>query len=193
MAKRMAAIGVLLSLLGLPESDAAYAPATPRHISIDIEAANGSGCRTPNSVTAEPTHDSTGLVVTYTSFETRGGASRNCQLTVKVDLPANTTYALRKVVNRGYASLSSSSTARHTLTSYFTAEQRTLIYRHDIDGPYYGSWRTADDISGRERAWAPCDQASLLNINNTVRLAGQETANVGVTSTIFYLETTTCS
>lgn len=188
MFKMAAAVGLAMSLL-VP-SAATAAPTADPIITLQLQTALGTGCPAGTTAVA-PVEGGTAFTVTYSDFRVYGGDYKNCQLVIKVVVPAGITYAIYAVDNRGYALLDAASRGRLQMTSYFTGVQWTLGTNRTIYGPYDDFWQTsntADDLY-----WAPCDTDRFLNINNTIRVYGPTTSSMAMASTdasvstIFYL------
>lgn len=188
----MAVIGIGLALLGLPGASMADSASRANWFTVTLEAVNGSGCRTPATVTAGRTRDGSGLVVKYRTFHARGGSSRNCQLMVRVHTAKGRTYAIETIASRGQADFGPEASGRHTFTSYFAGEEYTRTSRHDFEGPRNGNWRTVDTPGRGKTRWAPCDRDSFLNINNVLRVTGPATGHMDLTSTVFNLKSAIC-
>jgi hypothetical protein len=164
---------------------------------ISIQMINGSGCPTQDTVVAMFTEDKKAFTLTYNAFEVRGGESKNCQLGLKVHVPAGESFSVKRVQTRGNAYLLSGARGRHTLVAYFTGRGTQLDTRDDLDGPYDDIWESRSRWPGRD--WSPCNQDHLLNINDILRVTGTRdnymnmfSTDIGI-STVFSIETKACS
>lgn len=195
MFRLAAIIGVALSLL-VPSAANAGVKAQPTPvITLQLQTVLGTGCPAGSTAVA-PVESNTAFTVTYSQFRVYGGDYKNCQLVVKVAVPAGLTYAIYSVDNRGYAVLDQGASGRIQMTSYFTGSPWTLGANRTISGPFDDFWQTSN-FAG-DLYWAPCNTDRFLNVNNTIRVTGPLTSSMAMASTdtsvstIFYLRWRTC-
>src|SRR5512142_3478570 len=126
----MAAAAIGMSMLASLVPSPAHAVTTPwsvppPHVTVALQAANGSGCPVGStSVVNAPSGEAFTLL--YSMFLANGGQFKNCQVVVKVGVPAGWTYAIYEVDNRGYALLDETAIGSFQMTSYFTGYPGTV-------------------------------------------------------------------
>jgi hypothetical protein len=191
----MAAVGIAMSLL-VPATASADEVMASHDIKLQLQTANGTGCPAGSTAVA-PVEGGDAFTVTYSAFKVTGGDYKNCQLVVKVKVPAGYTYAIYSVDNRGYALLDKGASGKLQMTSYFTGNAWTLNATRTIQGSFDDFWQTSN--SADVLHWAPCNSDRFLNINNTVRVDGPKTSSMTMSSTdasvstVFHLRWKACS
>jgi hypothetical protein len=193
--KRMmaAAVGAALIVPLIPS--AAQARLIDPVVTLQVLAVNGSGCPANSSV-ATDVPDKTAFSVSFSQFKATGGSYKNCNLTIKVGIPAGWTYSVYEVVNRGYGVLEKGASGRILMNSWFTGFPWTLRADQTFNGPYDDFWQT--DSTASMLAFAPCGASANLILNDTLRVTGPATSSMELfaqdarVSTTFYLKWKQC-
>jgi hypothetical protein len=168
MLKSLVAVTSALSLLAGPAWDPGGTP-TGDVITAHLQAINGSGCPV-GSVTVVPYPDSTGIVLSYSSFYVqRGGTStvvqgyENCNLDIRMGVPPGFTFAISKAVYYGYAYVLRGATAR-LVAKYNFQGQKPFSSNHIINttSPFDDNWTVIDQFEVPNLTWAPCGQDIIL-------------------------------
>ena len=144
-------------------------------VTLQVLAVNGSGCPANSSV-ATDVPDKTAFSVSFSQFKATGGSYKNCNLTIKVGIPAGWTYSVYEVVNRGYGVLEKGASGRILMNSWFTGFPWTLRADQTFNGPYDDFWQT--DSTASMLAFAPCGASANLILNDTLRVAGPPTSSM---------------
>ncbi|MEV0677758.1 DUF4360 domain-containing protein [Actinosynnema sp. NPDC050436] len=141
---------------------------------VEVVAVNGSGCP---AGTADASVRGGTFSVTYDAFVARAGAGadpadarRNCQLSVRVDLPPGYTYGLARTTYSGYAHLEAGATALHRVSFYFQGSPVTTSVDFPYRGPMSDRWRSAYRPDPDEIVYSPCGGDRNLNINAELRV-----------------------
>jgi hypothetical protein len=199
MFKLLTAGAMMLSALAVPAaiSSPAYAKdPVPDVVTASFDKVNGTGC--PQGSTAiSVSEDKQAITVTYAKFQAkvgRGAAEdefrRNCQISLKVDIPQGYTYSIVSANYRGFARLEPGASAYSKANYYFQG------YTPDVDGekkmlrgPYDGDWKLTDKL-GMASVSLKCGQKRNLQINTELRayagpsdVAGRTTSLIGMDST----------
>jgi hypothetical protein len=181
-----ALLASLAATAAVPSSSAASAP--PPRITVEVVAANGSGCPSGSThVTAAPGGRS--FKVTYSEFTASAGPGasaldfrKNCQLALHVSGPKGWTWAISRVVNTGSANLQSGATGVQAASFYWSGNSRTGRVSHPFTGPMNGPWQRSKKIAKKQLAYLPCGQDRHLNVNLEVRVsAGSATGHNSLT------------
>jgi hypothetical protein len=155
---------------------AAAAPSAvrgPDGVSIEILPTNDLGC--PATVSLAP--DREAFAVSFGDYTARvGGSSRpdeyrkNCQLNLKVVVPADYSYAISSLEFRMRASLQPGVKGAAMSASYFQGEPGVITTSHDMVGPYEDDFQVTDMVPPEQRRWKPCGQERIFSTNSEVRL-----------------------
>lgn len=194
MYRLMVAVCAVASLLVPSAANAAPGRQSPV-ITLQLQSALGTGCPAGTTAVA-PVEGGDAFTVTYSEFKVRGGDYKNCQLVVKVKVPAGKTYAIYSVDNRGYAYLEQGAQGKLQMSSYFTGNSWTIAANSTLTGPYDDLWQTSTNAGNTY--WAPCNTDRFLNINNTIRVTGPMTSSMAMSSTdasvstVFFLKWKSC-
>lgn len=187
MTAALLAVGLVFSTVGglLPVevSDSALPPSRQLFEFVNL---NGSGCPQGSaSITTSPDGKSNRVVLKGLRA-TVGNASpadrrKNCQMAVKVGVPAGYTYALRRVTYRGHAVLAAGAKATIRTSQYFQGASQTGSSRTKFNGPLDSWYQVRHDTEPADLVFAPCGEERYLNINSESRVDGG-TSNVATTS-----------
>jgi hypothetical protein len=186
------AIGALAASLMVPmaATDATTSAPPKDKITIGLNTVNGSGC--PNGTTAVAMNaDNTAFTVTYSDYlaQTGVGSSatdfrKNCQLSLRINVPQGFTYAIAKADYRGFALLEKGANAMQRANYYFMGESATTYATHSFKGPFVDDWMTSDQTDYADLAYAPCGEQRNLNINTELRVYGGSSDTTKTTSFI---------
>jgi hypothetical protein len=176
----LAAVGAVLALsLSTPAhaaGDATTAAAPDGKITVEVVAANGSGCA-PGTAAVIANSDNTGFRIRYSDFvaEAGGGAAaadrrKNCQIGVVVSVPAGWTFAIAEADYRGRARLATSAKALLRSSYYWQGSSTTSSTEETFTGPLDGYWTAKDVAAGL--VYTPCAEQRVLNINTELRVSG---------------------
>ncbi|SDE16635.1 DUF4360 domain-containing protein [Glycomyces harbinensis] len=170
-------------LAGPAQADAVPADAPGGKVTVEVATVNGSGCpQGTASVAVGP--GNTSFTVVYSRFlaEAGGGADavdsrKNCQINLEVNIPSGYTYAIAKAEYRGFGHLERGATGLQQASYYFTGSSQTTSSAHELEGPYNGTWRFADQAAVDELVYKPCGEQRNFNINAELRVgAGDDAA-----------------
>jgi hypothetical protein len=177
-------VAVLAAALALPLGTPAQAAPAPADvagaITVEVIAANGSGCA-PGTASVVSNGDDTGFRVRYRDFVAEAGGSagvverrKNCQLGVLVNIPDGWTVAIASANYRGKAALRSGATALQRTSYYWQGSSATERKDATFTGPLNGLWTTWDVAP--VLTYAACGSQSVLNVNTELRIdAGTST------------------
>lgn len=152
----------------------------PGTVTLEVLAANGSGC-SPGTATVAGNSDDTGFRVRYRDFAAEAGGDanptdrrKNCQLSVLVGVPAGWTVAIAEADYRGRAGLRSGASGLHRTNYYWQGSSGGDTSNQSFTGPFHGTWSTWDVAPVLH--YAPCSGQRVLNINTELRVdAGDST------------------
>lgn len=162
------------------QTAAATASAPSGTITVEVVAANGTGCA-PGTATVAGKPDQTGFRIRYRDFLAEAGGNsdptdrrRNCQLGVLVSIPAGWTFAIAEAEYRGRAKLEDGATGLQRTNYYWQGSSDNTYVDHPFTGPVHDFWRTTD--VAHTLVYRPCDTQLVLNINTELRVdAGTST------------------
>jgi len=171
-----AAAALTACLATAAPASAAIEPWSDDAMTIDVVAANGSGCPWGTAdATVSPA--SKAFTLTYSQFTAQTGAGttpidfrRNCQLALNVHVPQGYTYAIAGIDYRGYAHLERGASGTQLASYYFQGEPRTTRTRHDFTGYTDGDWQRTDTVGISSLSFLPCGERRYLNINTELRV-----------------------
>ncbi|MFY1694658.1 DUF4360 domain-containing protein [Solwaraspora sp. WMMA2101] len=179
------ALGVALALCLVAPAHAAPvdpAGAPEGSISVEVLAANGSGCAPGTArVVAQP--DGSGFRIRYFDFVASAGGGtdpaasrRNCQLGVLVTVPAGWTFAVATADYRGRAAVPAGAAGLQRTNYYWQGSSDSSRTEETFDGPYHGLWSTRD--AAPVLSYLPCGQQRVLNINTELRVDAGTSAGI---------------
>ncbi|MDX2540488.1 DUF4360 domain-containing protein [Streptomyces sp. WI04-05B] len=154
----------------------------PDKIVITVATVNGSGCPAGTAAVAV-SGDNTAFTVTYSDYLAQVGGNsdptafrKNCQLNLKVKVPAGFTYAIASADYRGFASLQRGASAIQRASYYFQGSSSTAFRTHSYNGPLNDNWQATDVTDWAQLVYAPCGVERNFNINTELRVnAGTST------------------
>jgi hypothetical protein len=190
------AVTILAATLAGPPA----APATPPEgsVSIDVVAANGSGCPAGTvSIAVTPGNDA--FEVTYGAYHAQAGVGatpidfrKNCQLNIRIRMPEGYRYAINGVEHRGHASLAAGATGAQRSTYYYAGVPASATTSRGFTGPFDEDWQTIDEFGPASLIFSPCGAERNLNINTELRVnAG--TSDKTTTNSSMTMDSTTSS
>jgi hypothetical protein len=174
----LAVLGTVL-VLSVPTAasaaaDDAAAAAPEGAVTVEVVAANGSGC-SPGTAAVIANSDKSGFRIRYYDFvaEAGGGADatdrrKNCQIGALVTVPAGWTFAVAEAEYRGRARLASGATALQRTNYYWQGSSTNSSTEETFAGPYNGYWGTSDVAP--VLVYTPCSEQKVLNINTELRV-----------------------
>ncbi|MDX3453422.1 DUF4360 domain-containing protein [Streptomyces sp. ME02-8801-2C] len=148
----------------------------PDKIVINVATVNGSGCPAGTAAVAV-SGDNTAFTVTYSDYLAQVGGNsdptafrKNCQLNLKVHVPAGFTYAIASADYRGFASLQRGASAIQRASYYFQGSSSTAFRTHTYNGPLNDNWQATDITDWAQLVYAPCGVQRNFNINTELRV-----------------------
>jgi hypothetical protein len=174
----IAAAGVALSLFTpVSGSSDPWGDTPPADsIVINVVTVNGTGCK-PGTAAVAVADGGLAFTVTYSTYLAGAGPSfkvtdgrKNCQLNLKVAVPAGFTYAIASADYRGYASFTKPATAVQKANYYFQGMPETVQQTHNIT-PRQDDWQFGDSVPVEALVYKPCGEIRNLNINTELRVA----------------------
>ncbi|MBW6432389.1 DUF4360 domain-containing protein [Actinoplanes hulinensis] len=173
MAAAVAGVSLIVPLM--PSTALALARLVDPAVTLEVKAVKGSGCLHDSSVTTD-VPDKTAFSVSFSQFKATGPGFKNCNVQIKVGIPAGWTYSVYEAFNRGYAVLDRGASGRIMMNSWFTGFPWTLRADQTFKGPYDDFWQT--DSAANSLIFAPCGASANLILNTTLRVAGPETSSM---------------
>ena len=172
---RYTVLAVLSTVLALSLSSPARAASVPDgNVTVEVVAANGSGCA-PGTATVIANADKSGFRIRYYDFVAEAGGTadptdrrKNCQIGALVTVPAGWTFAIAKAEYRGRARLSSGATALQRTNYYWQGSSANSSTEETFSGPLNGYWDTSDVAP--VLIYTPCTEQRVLNINTELRV-----------------------
>ena len=168
------ALGATLALCLVTPAQAAPAGTPDGVISVEVLAANGSGCA-PGTARVDAQPDASGFRIRYFDFVASAGSGvdptasrRNCQLGVLVTVPAGWTFAIATADYRGIARVPTGAAGLHRTTYYWQGSSDASRTEATFGGPYHGLWSTRD--AAPALSYLPCGQQRVLNVNTELRV-----------------------
>ncbi|MBN1174767.1 MAG: DUF4360 domain-containing protein [Micromonosporaceae bacterium] len=149
---------------------------------IELVTALGSGC--PSGIPGVSASYSDGIQLTFPEMQSvlasatgTGIVQANCQLSLKVTLPSDVTYAATALRTHAVATLARGATAQIKQTVYVQGVSETSAVDNTITGPVDGDLDLNGTIPAESQSFAPCGVERNLNVNTRIVLNGD-----GVTS-----------
>ncbi|MBT8225409.1 MAG: DUF4360 domain-containing protein [Dactylosporangium sp.] len=196
------------SALEVP-TDAASPPS--EKITIEVMTVNGSGCPAGTAAVAM-SEDNTAFTVTYSDYLAMVGVGaspidfrKNCQLSLRINVPSGFTYAVAQADYRGFAYLEAGATGLERASYYFQGSSLTTASSHWFPGPLVDNWQATDTADVAALVFSPCGESRNLNVNTELRvMAGTSDTSVttsfmtmdstdAAVSTVYHLDWQTCS
>ncbi|MEV8533253.1 DUF4360 domain-containing protein [Streptomyces sp. NPDC051211] len=168
-----------LATTALASSAGAATPRAPEpadKVTIDVASVNGSGCR-PGSASVAVAPDNTAFTVTYSEYLAKAGADtklpdgrKNCQLSLRMNVPQGYTYAVAQADYRGYANLAKGASGTQKASYYFQGMSESAGRSHKFDGALDDNWQVTDRAGLEAVVWSPCGAKRNFNINTEMRV-----------------------
>ncbi|MGI5212447.1 DUF4360 domain-containing protein [Plantactinospora sp. CA-290183] len=195
MLSMLALGGLAMSLLGPPlATEPALAP-PPDKITIEVVTVNGSGCPA-GTVAVATAADNTAFTVTYSDYLAQVGVGarptdfrKNCQLSLRVNVPQGFTYAIAQADYRGFAHLQRGATGMQRAGYYFMGTSPTAYRSHSFAGPVSDNWQATDATEVVSLVYAPCGEVRNLNVNTELRVSAG-TSNPATTTSFMAMDST---
>jgi hypothetical protein len=180
---RYTALAVLSTVLALSLStpagaaaDDALAAVPDGKVTVEVIAANGSGCA-PGTASVIANADKSGFRIRYHDFVAEAGGTadptdrrKNCQVGALITVPAGWTFAIAEAEYRGRARLYSGATALQRTNYYWQGSSANSSTEESFTGPFHGYWDTNDVAP--VLIYSPCSEQRVLNINTELRVDG---------------------
>ncbi|MGW6444123.1 DUF4360 domain-containing protein [Lentzea sp. NPDC055074] len=151
----------------------ALAPAQEAPV-LEVVTVNGSGCAAGD---ADVTTDGRTFTIGHHTFLARagGGSSpldqrKNCQLGLRVTVPAGYTYGLARTTYEGYAHLQDGATGLSRVSTYLQGTSPTATVSRAFTGPVSDRWETRYRPEPDEIQWVPCGVRRDINVNAEARV-----------------------
>ena len=131
--------------------------------------ANGTGCP-KGTWRAQVAPDGTRVVVNFDAYEAEVDPTlsvdvADCLLALKVQSPADRSFALTAAAFGGYAYLEPGVTARATVQYYFQGDPvNGAAGRTALSGPYDDEIVFEDQVAAGDAVWSPCGKVRDLNV-----------------------------
>jgi hypothetical protein len=143
------AIGsVVASILGAP-APVATSDIPSEKITVNVQSINGSGCPA-GSAEVVASSDNTSFSVAYDDYVAAAGAGakptdfrKNCQISLRVNVPQGFTYAIAQADYRGHARLARGVVGRQNAYYYFMGTAPTAEVQWHLDDHQQGRCRRA--------------------------------------------------
>jgi hypothetical protein len=149
----------------------------PGSAAVELVTVNGSGCPAGQG-SATLSEDLTTLSLTAPAYQARAGGTagptdfrKNCQLNVKVNQPADWTYAVIAVESAGFADLAAGARGLSRIAIYLQGMSANVLSSEPFVGPFTEDWATTGPIDVASRIFAPCDAQRNLNVNTELRVS----------------------
>ncbi|MFZ4403776.1 MAG: DUF4360 domain-containing protein [Pseudobdellovibrionaceae bacterium] len=153
------------SMLGLLLiSAAAGAQTTPPNAAISTVDVVGNGCSAANtSITLSPDFKDLSVLFDNYSVEIGQGSNitqtqlqKNCQIRLRISIPANWSFAFKAIDYRGFAALPASSWGFHRFTYINSLQQVSSMREATIKGPFNQDYQVHIEQKPERMVWTPC-------------------------------------
>jgi hypothetical protein len=195
MAMRKFSASAIVALAGsfflaAPAQDAAATP--PAQVSIAGTTHGGRGCPHDTDsvrVRLDATQSAIEIIFDRVAAAAGPGVSaidmrEMCTVSVNLDVPPNTSYAVVAIEHEGYAELASGAKAyvRNAFYEQGTADDSAVENR--LQGPFNGAWSFTNRVRDSQLEWSPCNMDRALNLKTSVHI----TKGASVTSSTVELD-----
>lgn len=143
-------------------------------ITVQVLAANGSGCPA-GTASVQPAPDRTGFTVSYRAFTAEAGPGadptdirKNCQLSLLINVPQGFTFAIAHADYAGTADLATGAIGTHKTNYYLQGSSANNYVTHTFTGPMSRPWAVTDTTAAL--VYAPCSTSDILNVNTELRV-----------------------
>jgi len=193
MLTTVVAAAFAISTIIFPPGGAPGATPPPDHVTIDVVTVNGSGCPLGTAAVAV-SEDNKAFTVTYSDFLAQVGVGarptdfrKNCQLSLRVNVPQGFTYGIAQADYRGFAHLEAGATGMERANYYFQGMSPTAYKVHNYAGFLSDDWQATDTTEIAAIVFAPCGEKRNFNINTELRVnAG--TSNPATTTSFMSMD-----
>jgi hypothetical protein len=187
------AVGALVmsSLAAAPTPSPVVNPPTGR-VTIDKLKVNGTGCR-PDTTAVAVSPDNTAFTVIYSAYQVVSGGStkppdarRACSITVRLNVPANLTFAVSQVDYRGFAQLEAGASATQSARYHFQGLGKPQFTTHGFVGAVLDDWQVTDTVPPATAAFGPCGVERKIDIDTELSVS----AKAGGPTSLFAMDST---
>jgi hypothetical protein len=195
MLNTVVAAALAISSIVFPPGGAPGSTPPLDHVTIDVVTVNGSGCPAGTAAVAV-SEDNKAFTVTYSDFLAHVGVGakptdfrKNCQLSLRVNVPQGFTYGIAEADYRGFAHLEAGASGMERANYYFQGMSPTAFQTHPYTGPLSDDWQATDTTEIAAIVFAPCGEKRNFNINTELRVnAG--TSNPATTTSFMSMDST---
>lgn len=143
-------------------------------VTIDTLSVNGTGCRS-DTTTVAVSPDKEAFTVLYSTYLAQAGAStknkderRKCGITVRLNVPANMTYAVSAVDYRGFAHLEAGASATLSSRYHFQGSGTPAFTEHAFASGLVDDWQVTDTV-GAGAEFGKCGKDRKIDIDTELR------------------------
>ncbi|MCU7727482.1 DUF4360 domain-containing protein [Actinoplanes sp. KI2] len=143
-------------------------------VTIEKLTVNGTGCRA-DTVAVALSPDKEAFTVTYSAYVAQAGAGtgnkdqrRACSLTVRLNVPATTQYAITAVDYRGFAHLEPAASATLSARYHFQGSGAPTYTVHSFAGGLDDDWQVTDS-AGSGLVFSPCGAGRKVDIDTELQ------------------------
>lgn len=176
MLNTLVAAAMAISSIVFPPGGAPGTTPPLDHVTIDVVTVNGSGCPAGTAAVAV-SEDNKAFTVTYSDFLAQVGVGakptdfrKNCQLSLRVNVPQGFTYGIMQADYRGFAHLQAGATGMERANYYFQGMSPTAYKSHSYTGLMSDDWQATDTTEIAAIVFAPCGEKRNFNINTELRV-----------------------
>lgn len=147
----------------------------PPGFSVEVLSVSGEGCP-PGTAQVAPSPDNQAFTVTYSDFLVQGKGSeakKTCELQVRVNHPADYTYAVEATDYRGFADLDAGTSGIKKASYHFVGHGPTRHITNTYAGPMSDNWQATDKPDPGKLVHGPCKQKKPLRIVVELRVKGK--------------------
>jgi hypothetical protein len=166
--------GLLLSAVVTPRAAPLAVPPPSTRVTIEKLKVNGTGCRA-DTTTIAVSLDNEAFTVTYSAYLAQAGAGsknkderKKCSVTVRLNVPANLTYAVSAVDYRGFAHLepggSGTLTAKYNFQGSANVRNKVVTFASGLDD----IWQVTDAV-GVAAEFGACGKDRKIDIDTELR------------------------
>ncbi|MDR7276178.1 DUF4360 domain-containing protein [Catenuloplanes atrovinosus] len=142
----------------------------PENFKVKLVYMNGTGCPA-GSVTTAIEEDREAFIITFSKFTAQVGPKaaatdmrKACKVGISLDIPADFTYSITRLIHSGYANLAAGATAQERAIYNWIGEP-SETFTHPLTGPYDDNWSFTDEVESGLVTEHPCGDERILNAN----------------------------
>jgi hypothetical protein len=143
-------------------------------VTIEKLSVNGTGCR-PDTAAVAVSPDNAAFTVSYSTYLAQAGVGsknkderRTCSLTIRLNVPANLTYAISAVDYRGFAHLEPGASATLSARYHFQGTGAPAYTVHAFASGFDDYWQVTDP-AGAGAAFGACGKDRKVDIDTELR------------------------